>query len=252
MEVPVFHILLVADDPSLVQHLVDLCLKLGHRPLYISNRLNEVDEVLMYEPVDIVLLHQDLPEASLVAVLVRNTHEIPLVWILNAASGVEVIGELMGATPQGFIEDSIGITALQGTLWTAYQQGILTTEVTEPMVTDDLVLDEALKSKQSFFTDCMFLPVDDQLIKINYRDILYVKSDNVYVEIYTKTQTYLFRSSLTSFLAKMPADLFFRTHKSYGVNLQHIEAVNHIDLLIQGQKIPISKTFKQFLLDVTR
>jgi DNA-binding LytR/AlgR family response regulator len=98
----------------------------------------------------------------------------------------------------------------------------------------------------------MFLPVDDQLIKINYRDILYVKSDNVYVEIYTKTQTYLFRSSLTSFLAKMPADLFFRTHKSYGVNLQHIEAVNHIDLLIQGQKIPISKTFKQFLLDATR
>ena len=252
MEVPAFHILLLADDPSLVQHLLDLCLKLGHRPVYLSNRLNEVDEVLMYEPVDIVLLHQDLPEASAVAALVRNTHEIPLVWILNEASDIEVIGALMGAMPQGFVEDRIGITTLQGTLCTAHQYGIRTTEVNEPMVADDLVLDDGSKSKQSFFNDCLFLPVDDQLIKINYRDILYVKSDNVYVEIYTKTQTYLFRSSLTNFLAKMPADLFFRTHKSYGVNLQHIEAVNHIDLLIQGQKIPISKTFKQFLLDATR
>ena len=252
MEAPVFHILLVADRQSTVQILLDKCLELGHRPVFISDQMSEINEALMFEPVDIVLLQQDSFEATSKAELIRFTHELPLVWVLNPSTSLAALPKLIQSSPQGFVDANIGLPALQGTLCTAFEYGALKIPDSDSVVSDDLVLAEELKSKHSFFNDCMFLPVDDQLIKLNYSDIFYVKSDNVYVEIYTRTQTYLLRSSLTNFLAKMPSSIFFRTHKSYGVNIHHVDAVNHIDLVIRDTKIPISKSFKQFLLDATK
>lgn len=252
MEAPVFHILLVADRQSTLQILLDKCLELGHRPVFISDQISEINEALMFEPVDIVLLQQDSFEATSKAELIRFTHELPLVWVLNPSTSLAALPNLIQSSPQGFVDANIGLPALQGTLCTAFAYGALKIPDSDSVVSNDLVLAEELKSKHSFFNDCMFLPVDDQLIKLNYSDIFYVKSDNVYVEIYTRTQTYLLRSSLTNFLAKMPSSIFFRTHKSYGVNIHHVDAVNHIDLVIRDTKIPISKSFKQFLLDATK
>ena len=252
MEAPVFHILLVADRQSTVQILLDKCLELGHRPVFISDQISEINEALMFEPVDIVLLQQDSFEATSKAELIRFTHELPLVWVLNPSTSLVALPNLIQSSPQGFVDANIGLPALQGTLCTAFEYGALKIPDSDSVVSDDLVLAEEIKSKHSFFNDCMFLPVDDQPIKLNYSDIFYVKSDNVYVEIYTRTQTYLLRSSLTNFLAKMPSSIFFRTHKSYGVNIHHVDAVNHIDLVIRDTKIPISKSFKQFLLDATK
>jgi len=252
MEAPVFHILLVADRQSTVQILLNKCLELGHRPVFISDQMSEINEALMYEPVDIVLLYQDSLEADSKAELIRFTHELPLVWVLNPSASLATLPKLIQSSPQGFLDPNVGLPALQGTLCTAIEYGALKIPDNESAVSDESVLADELKTKYSFFNDCMFLPVDDQLIKLNYSDIFYVKSDNVYVEIYTRTQTYLLRSSLTNFLAKMPNSIFFRTHKSYGVNIQHVDAVNHIDLVIRDTKIPISKSFKQFLLDATK
>ncbi|MGA1339961.1 MAG: LytR/AlgR family response regulator transcription factor [Flavobacteriaceae bacterium] len=252
MEAPVFHILLVADRQSTVQILLDKCLELEHRPVFISDQISEINEALMFEPVDIVLLQQDSFEATSKAELIRFTHELPLVWVLNPSTSLAILPNLIQSSPQGFVDANIGLPALQGTLCTAFEYGALKIPDSDTVVSDDLVLADEIKSKHSFFNDCMFLPVDDQLIKLNYSDIFYVKSDNVYVEIYTRSQTYLLRSSLTNFLAKMPSSIFFRTHKSYGVNIHHVDAVNHIDPVIRDTKIPISKSFKQFLLDATK
>ncbi|MGB1270025.1 MAG: LytR/AlgR family response regulator transcription factor, partial [Flavobacteriaceae bacterium] len=78
-------------------------------------------------------------------------------------------------------------------------------------------------------------------------------SDNVYIEIYTTSKTYVVRSTLKDFLKKLPKDDFLRTSKSYIINIKHVQAMNSRDVIIDDKMIPISKEYKpiiQEMLDI--
>ena len=56
---------------------------------------------------------------------------------------------------------------------------------------------------------------------------------------------YVLRSTLKDFLKRLPEQQFFRTSKSYIINIKHIQSINSRDVIINDQMIPISKEYKQ-------
>lgn len=93
--------------------------------------------------------------------------------------------------------------------------------------------------------------MNDQL-EITYRgtsqyldvnDIQYVKSDNVYVEIFTEGHRYIQRKFLGQISKELPSQ-FVRVHRSYLVNMDRVSELNKTFVLIDGQKIPVSRKFK--------
>ena len=93
--------------------------------------------------------------------------------------------------------------------------------------------------------------MNDQL-EITYRgtsqyldvnDIQYIKSDNVYVEIFTEGRRYIQRKFLGQISKELPSQ-FVRVHRSYLVNMNRVSEVNKTFILIDGQKIPVSRKFK--------
>jgi DNA-binding LytR/AlgR family response regulator len=93
--------------------------------------------------------------------------------------------------------------------------------------------------------------MNDQL-EITYRgtvqhldvnDIQYVKSDNVYVEIFTEGHRYIQRKFLGQISQELPAQ-FVRVHRSYLINMDRVSEMNKNFVLIGEQKIPVSRKFK--------
>ncbi len=58
----------------------------------------------------------------------------------------------------------------------------------------------------------------------------------------------LIRSSLGQFIEKINRKNFFRTHKSYAVNLEYLTRVEPTEVFILDTAIPISKTFSEDLM----
>ena len=85
-------------------------------------------------------------------------------------------------------------------------------------------------------------------VKVKLSSILWLKSENVYVEIKTKEKIYLVRNSLDKFLEELIDENFLRIHRSYAVNVNQVKAVNGQYVIVADEKIPLSRKFRDDLL----
>ena len=96
--------------------------------------------------------------------------------------------------------------------------------------------------------DSFFIKNKGSFLKINFRDILYLKSSHVYVELFLKNgEKFLVRRSLNSILKKLDTN-FVRVHRSFVVNIKHVTEVKNTSLMVSENEISIGKTFKQDLI----
>lgn len=96
--------------------------------------------------------------------------------------------------------------------------------------------------------DAFFVKTKNLFQKVKFADILFIRVEHVYTELHTTGKNkHVIRGSLTDLCEKLPEN-FFRTHRSYAVNLDHLDAINHSDVIIGDQKIPIGKNYRAELL----
>jgi two-component system LytT family response regulator len=58
----------------------------------------------------------------------------------------------------------------------------------------------------------------------------------------------LTRITLTELQTKLPADQFLRVHKSFIISRQKIERIEKHQVIVAGNKIPLSKLYRDQLL----
>ncbi|MEX0811046.1 MAG: response regulator [Chitinophagales bacterium] len=88
--------------------------------------------------------------------------------------------------------------------------------------------------------------------KINFNDILYIESDNVYLSIYTPQKKFVIREKLGNFIQENPNSDFVKVHRSYAINTQHLETVNELYVVVAGKEIPVQKNYRKELLEMVR
>ncbi|MBU3660888.1 MAG: LytTR family transcriptional regulator [Flavobacteriales bacterium] len=85
--------------------------------------------------------------------------------------------------------------------------------------------------------------------KIYFNDILFLKSDHVYTEIFVKNgEKYIIRESLGEYANQLNED-FVRVHRSFIVNFQYISKIEPNQLIINEFEIPISKQHRNEILE---
>ncbi len=65
--------------------------------------------------------------------------------------------------------------------------------------------------------------------------------------IYTKNKTHLYRSKLVELMEELQNEDFVRVHRSFIINKNFIEKVAAQRVVINGEVIPISKSYKDSL-----
>lgn len=90
----------------------------------------------------------------------------------------------------------------------------------------------------------IFIKVDSLFLNFNFNNILWVEAFGDYVKIHTDQKIYTVYSTLKTMEQKLPADDFFRVHRSYIVRIDKIKNVDQSNLQIENKIIPISNTYR--------
>lgn len=81
--------------------------------------------------------------------------------------------------------------------------------------------------------------------KINLDDILFFEGYGEYVKIHTIQKTYLSKETMHEYESSLQLNHFIRTHKSYIVSINKINAFTSTTILIQDKEIPIGRSYKE-------
>lgn len=176
---------------------------------------------------------------------IRENYNIPFIFV-TSNSDKATVENAKSVHPSGYLVKPFE----QQDLFTSIEIALsnFNDEVSATVQTDSVADKENKHLSNSVLRNSIFVKKNQHYYRIPFDDIQYVKADNVYLEVYTEDKNFLVRSALKDYLEKLPSRQFYRAHKSYIVNIDHIEAINTKDIMINGRNIPISKEFREFIL----
>ncbi|MEJ7826846.1 MAG: response regulator [Segetibacter sp.] len=190
---------------------------------------------------DIVLLDIDLASEMTgidVAKKLKQENTVPFIF-LTALADSETIEKAKVAEPYAYLVKPVNRDSLYSTIEITLHNASRRNEPLPSMVP----LKENLTME-----DGIFVKANKRLEKVLLRDILMVEAYDIYAMIYTLNNKYLLNSSLKVVEDKFPSSRFIRVHRSYIVNIDKIEAIEESDLIVNNNRIPVGKTYKDDLM----
>lgn len=112
----------------------------------------------------------------------------------------------------------------------------------KPLKTEKLV--KALEDFESLrlLDSKIELQLGEKNVLLNWSEIEYIQSENVYINVYLEDTRYLIRKKLSDIQEQMPKQMFFRSHRSYLINLRFVKFFDgKIIIMKNGNEIPLSR-----------
>lgn len=94
-----------------------------------------------------------------------------------------------------------------------------------------------------------FVKSESRFEKIRIGDILLVESMQNYVKIVCTDKQFVSLLPLKTVKANLPESIFMQTHKSFLVNINHIQTIEGMQISVGDTSIPISRMHKQAVYD---
>lgn len=217
--------ILVVDDEILLAHTVaEMLRSMGYSTVYTETNKTLAKNRILKRETDLAILDINLGtgEEGLELAKVCEEMQIPFVYI-SSYSDKETLDKAIGTNPRAYLIKPIS----EGNLYTTLQ----------------------LICKQPNTENRHVLQFKDgtEVIHLPLEKVLYLKSENIYLNVVTPNKTYLYRGSLQSLLEKVPEGLLIQTHRSFVVNPLHIERMSANYVVIQNTEIPVSRNFKHLV-----
>jgi DNA-binding LytR/AlgR family response regulator len=92
--------------------------------------------------------------------------------------------------------------------------------------------------------DYLYIKVDGNLVRVFHQEILFAQSMKDYIKVTTTTGSYLTHLTMKSLLELLPETLFKRIHRSYVVNIQHLDVIGKDEVMIGKISIPVGENYK--------
>lgn len=227
----------ILEDEMITQEILESSiLKMGHLVCGMQNNARKaLSEIEQLRP-DLVFLDINVKgEES--GIWVGNQLNIPFVY-LTAYNDPHTIRAAVKTEPISYLIKPFE----QMEIFTAIE-----------MVLNERNIDKSLIGGKTESRREVLVKDGRESIKLRLEDILYIKAEGKYIEIYLDTKRLVVRHSLTKFLEELDVAFIARVHKSFAVNLKKVSSFNATNILIYDSQIPISRNFKkQFSLAIER
>lgn len=105
------------------------------------------------------------------------------------------------------------------------------------------------KSAAPSNTDHFFVKCGHKYERIYFHDLIYVEALQNYVTLVTSNGKYITQLPLKNVEENLKGHGFIRIHKSFVVSIAKIEGIENNDVLIQSQRIPISRHYRDDVMD---
>jgi DNA-binding LytR/AlgR family response regulator len=215
-----------------------------------------VDNVIVYEQAVEVLKNKEVDLVLIDIILasdktgidlgkhIRENYNIPFIFV-TSNSDRATVENAKTVKPNGYLVKPFE----QQDLYTSIEIALSNfTSVKNNGASESQEEEDDRLMSNKVLKDSIFVKKQHLYYRIQFGDIQFIKADNVYQEVNTVDKKFLVRSPLKDYLEKLPQQKFYRAHKSYIVNVDHIDAINSKNILINNTLIPISKEFKEFII----
>ncbi|MDX1913035.1 MAG: response regulator [Saprospiraceae bacterium] len=236
-------VLVVEDEPIIAADLEDRLAEMGFEVVAQCSSGEEVLQVLDKETVDLVLMDVQLDgelDGIETAQKMKDKHTVPLIYLTSNADEA-TFSKALATAPAAFLSKPFRGKDLRHAIELAIARSALS--IPEPETA------EHHTERNSFlFGDRIFIKVKDRMIRIFLDDILWVEADDYYCKLATREKEYLITQTLKQMggsLETLPA--FMRIHRSYIVNLAHVEEIGELHVTIQKKQIPLNRNAKEEL-----
>lgn len=240
-------ILIVEDEMIIAQDMNDMLVKMGYEVLDIAMDYTDTFEILAKNTPDLMLLDINLNgirDGIDIAREVNEKYKIPFIFTTSYTDGV-TIERAKEVKPINYLVKPFKPEQLYSAIEIAMinlNKAFLTNaNIKESNETTDL-------EEGMFIKDALFIKDKFRYTKILLKDILWIKSDGNYLELHTSARKQLIRATLNNFLLKLDPNVFFRTHKSYVVNLDYLSRFEPSTVCILETELPISKQYADELV----
>ncbi|WP_222984006.1 LytR/AlgR family response regulator transcription factor [Flagellimonas meishanensis] len=247
MEHPI-KILIVEDNVIIADDMQSMLEEIGYEIVDNVIVYEQAVDVLKNNHVDLVLIDIILASDKTGIDLgkhIRDNYNIPFIFV-TSNSDRATVENAKTVKPDGYLVKPFEQQDLYTSIEIALSNFNYNSKMRDNM-TDDSGDGEGIVSN-SILKDSIFVKKQHLYYRIQFEDIQFIKADNVYLEVNTVDKKFLVRSPLKDYLEKLPRNKFYRAHKSYIVNVDHIDAINSKDIMINNNLIPISKDFKEFII----
>ena len=104
----------------------------------------------------------------------------------------------------------------------------------------------ALPVKEEPEEEYLFLKVEYQLVRVAFKDVLYIEGLKDYVKVYVQgsKNPILTLTSLKALEEKLPSRRFMRIHRSFIVSLEQVKAITKNSVQIGDITITVSDQYK--------
>jgi len=226
---PIF-VTIVEDELLIAESIRIHLMERGHQVVNICISYEEAIQSLAASTPDIFLLdirlYGERSGIDIAAYLAENT-EIPYVFLTSQFDEV-ILKQAISTTPYGYLTKPYRKETLWTTVEAAYQ-----------------IANKNKKSQSKIF-------VFDG--KNNHRilpeNIIYIKSDHVYVElVLNNSPNIIARNTLTDLYSELDVSLFLMPHRSFIVNKNYINSWDKSNLFLTGIAIPISRSRRKEIIE---
>ncbi|MBS1737993.1 MAG: response regulator [Bacteroidetes bacterium] len=237
--------ILVVEDEMIIGAKISLQLStLGYEVTGLLPRGEEALQHLKENNVDIVLLDIQLKgsiDGIETAKRIQSLSNTPIIY-LTANSDEATFNRAKLTKPAAFISKPFKQLDLQR----AIELAIIRMNNEEEPCAEEVSMND---QHPVILSDRIFVRCRDKMLKIMISDILYIEADRNYSRIFSQGKEILLTTTLKTIEEKLINQPFVRIHRSYIVNLSHIDEVGDGNVVIAGKAIPLSAVLKEQLLE---
>lgn len=96
----------------------------------------------------------------------------------------------------------------------------------------------------------LFVRSNHKIVKIQPKDIAYIEALSDYIVIHTEKESHTVHSTMKGINSKLETfKNFVRVHRSYIINVEHIDTVQDVQVIINGNPIPIGRSYRTDFMD---
>ncbi|RYG54658.1 MAG: response regulator [Chitinophagaceae bacterium] len=107
-----------------------------------------------------------------------------------------------------------------------------------------------LPDKQTVLKNYTYFKVSGKLVKVMHADLLFAQSVKDYILLKTTKGNLLTHMTMKNLAILLPGEMFVRVHRSYIVNISHIETIDKNMVKVAGVPITIGDNYKTNLLGI--
>jgi DNA-binding LytR/AlgR family response regulator len=240
-------ILIVEDEALIAESLREMLESLDYEVTGMAMRAKEALQLIAEEKPDLAILDINLKgveDGIWLAGKINESYDFPFIFLTSFGNRTTV-EQAVKTKPSGYLIKPFKKLDIFSAIEVALQN-YAANRTAEPSNTP-ATPEHSEEGNNIVMKDCIFVKEEYLFKKLVFDKIFFIKSDGNYLEIHTEGKRHVIKSTLRDILPKLPSTKFMQTHRSWVINLEHIESFGANFLNVNKTEIPVGATYKEEL-----